>query len=125
MKTALLSFSSLVLVFLLSIAVRAGTAGPIPDGTYNCHKISGGRLIGLGELVIKGNSYRVSDAKEFAPFTIDSAGSITWSAGIGFLPEGWKLTSSEYRGIVNGKPMINIRYVSGSGNHEVIDCVKE
>ena len=125
MKALRLSFALLILICVVFAPARAGSKDAPPDGTYNCHKISGGRLIGLGVLEIKGNTYRVTDGKEFAPFTIDSAGKITWSAGIAFLPDGWKVTSSEYRGLVDGKPMINIRYVSGSGNHEVIDCVKE
>jgi hypothetical protein len=107
------------------IDAQAGAPGPIPDGSYNCHKISGSQLIGLGTLEIRGKTYRVSDKDAFAPFSVDGAGKITWSAGISFLPDGWKVTGSEYRGLVSGKPMINIRYVSGSGNHEVIDCVKE
>jgi len=80
----------------------------------------------VATLDIKGKTYRMSKDDAFAPFTVDSTGTITWSAGISFMPEGWKLTSSTYKGISKeGQPLILIYYQSKSGFAEVMDCVKE
>jgi hypothetical protein len=104
---------------------KAADAGP-PDGEYNCHKISSGQLIGLGTLDIRGKTYRVGKEDSFAPFTMDGAGNIDWSAGINFMPDGWKILSSAYKGLTKeGQPLIIINYRSKSGNNEVMDCVKE
>ncbi len=80
----------------------------------------------IATLDIKGKTYRISKDDAFAPFTIDSTGTITWSAGISFMPQGWKLTSSTYKGLSKeGQPIILINYQSKSGFAEVMDCVKE
>jgi hypothetical protein len=106
--------------------VTAGAPGPVPDGVYNLNKISSGRLMGLGTLEIKGTSYRVGDDKSFAPFTLDAGGNITWSAGLNFMPEGWKLGTSTFIGLDEFKrPLIKIHYLSPRSAAEVIDCVKE
>lgn len=108
-----------------SPVAKAADAGP-PEGEYNCHKISSGQLIGLGTLDIRGKTYRVGKEDAFAPFTMDGAGNITWSAGINFMPDGWKILSSAYKGLTKeGQPLIIINYQSKSGNNEVMDCVKE
>lgn len=89
-------------------------------------KISGSSLINLGPLEIKGGTYRVGDDKTFAPFTQDAAGTITWSAGLNFMPDGWKLGKSTYVGLDEfKKPLIRINYMSPRQAAEVIDCVKE
>lgn len=128
-----IGLSIVPVAFMLTLFVQAtgepakGGKGAPPDGIYNCHKISGGSLIGLGNLTIKGKTYRgIGDEGKFAAYTIDGSSNITWSAGLDGLPSGWKITSSKYAGNDSfGKPLINIYYVSGSGNHEVIDAVKE
>lgn len=105
---------------------QSPTSSTVPEGVYNCHKISGASLIGLGELEIRGATYRTSKEDTFQPFTINQAGDITWSRGIGFLPEGWEVVSSSYKGLTaEGKPIIKISYRTKSGNRDLIDCVKE
>lgn len=89
-------------------------------------KISGGYLINLGVLEIRDSTYRFDETEEFALFKIDAAGNIQWSAGLSFFPPNWKHTSSKFDGLNgDGQPIISIRYVSASGNSEVIDAVKE
>jgi hypothetical protein len=123
-KQAITLAAVFVLAAFQSFA-EAGEAGP-PDGEYNCHKISGRSLIYIATLDIKGKTYRISKDDAFAPFTVDGNGTITWSAGISFMPEGWKLTSSTYKGLSKeGQPIILINYDSQSGFAEVMDCVKE
>ena len=112
-------------VFGASI-VKAAGPGPAPDGVYTLMKISGGSLIGLGTLEIKGKTYRVGDDQNFAPFTQDATGNITWSAGLNIMPDGWKLGKSAFVGLDELKrPMIKINYMSPRQAAEVIDCVKE
>jgi hypothetical protein len=116
-------FSGMLL--LSAISCNAAVA-PIPEGEYNCHKISGAQLIHLAMLEIKGSTYRFSKEEQFAPFTIDAKKEITWSKGVSFLPDGWKLGISKYEGPnAQGEPRLTIRYTSASGNAEVIDAVKE
>jgi hypothetical protein len=111
--------------FYFSSPVARAEGGP-PDGEYNCHKISSGHLIGLGTLDIRGKTYRMGKEDAFAPFIIDGAANITWSAGVNFMPNGWKVLSSAYKGLTKeGEPLIIINYVSKSGNNEVMDCTKE
>jgi len=96
-----------------------------PDGVYTLMKISGGSLMNLGTLEIKGQTYRLNEEGQFAPFTEDEAGNITWSAGLDILPDGWKLGKSTVGKDSQGKPLIEIRYTSPRGAAEVIDAVKE
>lgn len=107
-------------------AALAAEKGPIPDGVYTLMKISGGDLINLGTLEIRQQTYRTGDDKEFAPFTIDAKGGITWSKGLSFLPNGWKHESSSYAGPDNkGRPLIKIHYKSARGTLDLIDALKE
>jgi len=117
----LLCFSLLTLS-----AVSCNAADGIPAGEYNCHKISGTQLIHLAMLEIKDSTYRFSKDDAFAPFTIDANKQITWSKGVSFLPDGWKLGTSKYEGPNEaGKPRITINYTSARSAAEVIDAVKE
>jgi hypothetical protein len=112
--------------FLLGSLSCSAADAPIPEGEYNCHKISGASLIHLAMLEIKGSTYRFSKEEQFAPFTIDANKKITWSKGVSFLPATWKLGESKFEGPNEaGKPRLTIRYTSASGNAEVIDAVKE
>ena len=121
----LTGFLTSAFLLLSSLSCNAADA-PIPEGEYNCHKISGAQLIHLATLEIKGLTYRFSKEEQFAPFTIDAKKEITWSKGVSFLPDGWKLGVSKYEGPNEaGKPRLTIRYTSASGNAEVIDAVKE
>ncbi len=118
-------FLTLSMLLLSTLSCSAADA-PIPEGEYNCHKISGTQLIHLAMLEIKGSTYRFSKEEQFAPFTIDAKKEITWSRGVSFLPDGWKLGVSKYEGLNStGEPMITIRYTSARGAAEIIDCVKE
>ena len=113
------------LLALSTVSCNAADA-PIPEGEYNCHKISGARLIHLAMLEIKGSTYRVTKDAPFAPFSIDDKKIITWTKGLSFLPDGWKLGESKYEGPnAQGEPRLTIKYTSASGNAEVIDAVKE
>ena len=118
-----------VMAFVFCMVTQTGKAadpGPAPAGVYTLMKLSSGRLIGLGKLEIRGKTYRVGETAEFAPFTQDNAGQITWSAGLSFLPTGWTLGKSTYTGLnPKGQPLIKIYYTSARGAAEVIDCVKE
>src|SRR5690242_10662645 len=84
----LMGLLSLAFLLLGSLSCNAADA-PIPEGEYNCHKISGTQLIHLATLEIKGSTYRVSKDEPFAPFTIDDKKIVTWTKGLRFLPEGW------------------------------------
>lgn len=108
-------------------AKQLASKGAPPDGTYNCCKISGSSLINLGTLEIKGKTYRGLVAEgAFHAFTMDASGNITYTNGLAGMPEGWKLTTSEYTGPDEaGHPLIKVRYISKSGNHEEMDAVKE
>jgi hypothetical protein len=111
---------------LLGQTAKAADPGPAPAGVYTLMKISSGKLINLGELEIKGKTYRVGETGAFAAFTQDAAGQITWSAGLDIMPAGWKLGKSIYTGRnPEGQPLIRIHYTSARGAAEVIDCVKE
>lgn len=107
----------------------AGKGHP-PDGVYVAQKMSpGGSYIGLGELVIRGNTYKGIAGGGFAPFSI-SGGNITWSAGIVGMPDNWVLRHSVYRGLDDsGHPYIQVYYVSknkdGTSFNDCFDCVKE
>jgi hypothetical protein len=124
----LLGWPRVVCCFYLILCATSCQAAdaPIPEGEYNCHKISGASLIHLAMLEIKGSTYRFSKEEQFAPFTIDANKKITWSKGVSFLPDSWKLGESKFEGPNEaGKPRLTIRYTSASGNAEVIDAVKE
>ena len=110
---------------LLSPVAKAADAAPAPAGVYTLAKIGGGRLMSLGTMEIKGQTYRVNEEGKFAPFTQDGAGNITWSAGLDILPEGWKLGKSTVGKDEQGRPLIKIHYTSPRGAAEVIDAVKE
>ena len=121
----LTGFLTSAFLLLSSLSCNAADA-PIPEGEYNCHKISGSQLIHLAMLEIKGSTYRFSKEEQFAPFTIDAKKEITWTRGVSFLPDGWKLGVSKFEGTnSSGEPMITIRYTSARGAAEVIDAVKE
>lgn len=107
---------------------KTGDAGKrvIPEGDYTLMKISGGSLINLGKLEIRKSTYRFSDDNPFAPFTVDAQGNIEWSAGLSFLPDGWKHTASNYAGTDSkGRPLIKIHYRSARGTPDIIDALKE
>ncbi|MBI5172829.1 MAG: hypothetical protein SFV17_08970 [Candidatus Obscuribacter sp.] len=100
--------------------------GAPPSGKYVAQKISpGGQLMGLGNLEIRGNSYRGIAGGGMAPFSV-SGGNIVWSAGITGLPEGWVIRKSVYRGLDHmGRPYIQVYYRSKSGFNDCFDCVRE
>lgn len=121
----LTGLGTLALLLVSSLSCSAADA-PLPEGEYNCHKISGTQLIHLAMLEIKGSTYRFSKEAPFAPFTIDANKQITWSKGVSFLPDDWKLGASKYEGPNEaGQPRITIGYTSARGAAEVIDAVKE
>ena len=102
------------------------TAGAPPDGSYNCMKISGGQLISLGTLEIRGRTYRGMVAGDFAPFTLETDGSLTLSKGLTGMPDGWQVDSVKYAGKnKQGRPLIRIAYHSKRGTKELIDAVME
>lgn len=100
--------------------------GAPPNGKYVAQKISpGGQLMGLGELEIRGNSYRGIAGGGMAPFSA-SGGNIIWSAGITGLPDGWVIRKSVYRGLDHmGRPYIQVYYRSKAGFNDCFDCVRE
>jgi hypothetical protein len=103
----------------------AGKGTP-PSGKYVAQKISpGGQLIGLGDLEIRGNTYRGIAGGNFAPFSV-SGGNITWSAGITGMPNGWVIRKSVYLGLDDMKrPYIRVYYRSTSGFNDAFDCIRE
>jgi hypothetical protein len=116
--------------FLLPPVVQAadpkpGNPGPVVEGVYTMMKISGGSLIGLGDLEVRGTTYQAAGEGGFKPFTIDGSGFITWSAGLNIMPDGWKLGKSVYTKDEKGRPLIQIYYTSPSNAAEVIDALKE
>jgi hypothetical protein len=102
-----------------------GIPGPVREGVYTMMKISGGSLMGLGDLEIRGTTYQAAGEGGFKPFTIDGRGNITWSAGLNIMPDGWKLGTSTYTKDEKGRPLIKIYYTSPRGALEVIDALKE
>lgn len=100
--------------------------GTPPPGIYVAQKMSpGGGYLGLGELEIRGSTYRGLSGGSFAPFSI-SGGNIIWSAGIKGVPDGWVIRHSVYRGLDDsGHPYIQVFYRSKSGFNDCFDCVKE
>ena len=100
--------------------------GMPPSGVYIAQKMSpGGGYLGLGELEIRGNTYRGIAGGSFAPFSV-SGGKISWSQGIKGMPDGWVIRHSVYRGLDNmGRPYIQVYYRSRSGFNDCFDCVKE
>ena len=109
---------------------KKGLGAP-PDGTYECHKLSGyvmggGHDIDLGKLEIRGQSYRgIESSGAMSPFTV-SGEEITWSNGIDGLPKGWTLKSSKFIGPdEHGRPLIRIYYRAATrGALECIDCYR-
>jgi hypothetical protein len=104
---------------------KPGNPGPVVEGVYTMMKISGGSLIGLGDLEIHGTTYQAAGEGGFKPFTIDGSGFITWTAGLNIMPDGWKLGKSVYTKDEKGRPLIQIYYTSPRGAAEVIDALKE
>ncbi len=129
MKTAALALTALACLVLnlplLADPPVAGVPGPVREGTYTMMKISSGRLMGLGDLEIRGATYQAAGEGGFKPFTIAAAGTITWSAGLNIMPDGWKLGKSIYTKDEKGRPLIKIYYTSPRGAAEVIDALKE
>ncbi|MFT3883182.1 MAG: hypothetical protein QM703_26465 [Gemmatales bacterium] len=97
----------------------------IPEGNYSLAKLSGSSLINLGTLEIRKNTYRTDEKGKFEPYTVDAKGNITWSAGLAFLPDGWKHDYSKITKDSKGKPLVQIHYISGSGTKDSIDGYKE
>ncbi len=125
-KVMAIAVAFILMAFPPSSQVTKAADGGPPHVEYNCHKISSGQLIGLGTLDIRGKTYRVGKDDAFTSFALDGSGNITWSAGINFMPDGWKVLSSAYKGLTKeGQPLIIINYLRKSGNNEVMDCVKE
>jgi len=119
-----------VLLFLLGLMLAPslhaeGLPGPVTDGEYTLMKISGGSLIGLGSLHIRGNTYRVGDEGSFKPFTIDAKGLIVWSAGLACLPDDWKVVKTIHSKDNSGRPLLKIHYLSARGTADLIDALKE
>lgn len=105
---------------------QSSTGGAPPSGTYVCQKISGSSLIGLGDLVIRGETYSGIGGGGFAPFKLSGNGELTWTKGIAGLPDGWTVTSSSYAGLdYLGRPLIKIGYRTSRGSTDLIDCVRE
>lgn len=116
----------LLLGLLFAPSIHAeGLPGPVPDGEYTMMKISGGSLIGLGSLHIRGNTYRVGDEGGFKPFAIDAKGLITWSAGMANLPDDWKVVKTIHSKDSSGRPLLKIHYISARGTPDLIDALKE
>ncbi len=105
---------------------NGASAGSPPNGLYQCNKISGSSYIHLGTLEINGGNYRgFSNEGGFAPYSM-THGSITWTAGLTGVPDGWRLLSSKYVGPdYAGRPMIKIEYMSPRDALEVVDAVRE
>lgn len=104
---------------------ESASGAPPPSGTYNCQKIAGGMLIGLGNLEVRGRKYSGIAGGGFAPFEIDTAGGIIWTKGLDGLPEGWVVQSSRYEGLdYLGRPLIKIAY-RHRGASDLMDCVRE
>lgn len=120
---------SVLVVAISALGPREANAqqkGPVPDGTYTLSKISSGSLIQLGTLEIKNSTYRFGSEGKFESFTINDKGTITWSKGLSFLPDGWTHVRSEYMGKTKeGKPLIHIYYKSARGAQDLIDALKE
>ena len=107
---------------------RAGqptAGGAPPSGVYVCQKISGGALIGLGKLEIRGSTYSGLSEGSFAPFSVDDDG-LVWTKALRGFPDGWTVTSSRYAGPdYRGRPLIKITYRTSRGSTDLIDCVRE
>ena len=108
----------------LAGASPAGAAG-IPDGHYGCLFGGGGSP---GYVDIRGATYRgpsLDGSGAFAPYTIDAAGGVTWSAGFG----AFSVASTQYRGISNDashSPWFTVTYNRTSGGGvDAIDCERE
>ncbi len=104
-------------------APDAGLGFP-PGGIYDCNMLSGGMLIHIGKLEIRGNTYRGFSAA--GPFhTLGANGSnLVLSGGLSGMPDGFRLTSCSYVGKDSvGRPLIKIRYIGQSNAHDVIDAV--
>lgn len=104
-------------------APDAGLGFP-PGGIYDCNMLSGGMLIHIGKLEIRGNTYRGFSAA--GPFhTLGANGNnLVLSGGLSGMPDGFKLTSCSYVGKDSvGRPLIKIRYIGQSNAHDVIDAV--
>jgi hypothetical protein len=130
MPPSFLGFLLAIACFLLPPVLKAadpkpGNPGPVVEGVYTMMKISGGSLIGLGDLEIRGTTYQAAGEGGFKPFTIDGSGFVTWTAGLNIMPDGWKLGKSVYTKDEKGRPLIQIYYTSPSNAAEVIDALKE
>jgi hypothetical protein len=122
-----LTMCSLVsLMMFVWVAESHGQDGKtIPEGDYTLMKLSGSSLINLGTLEIRKNTYRTDEKGKFEPFKVDAKGNITWTAGLAFLPDGWKHDYSKITTDSKGKSLVQIHYISGSGTKDCIDGVKE
>ena len=116
-----LMMCSLLMAIVCVSEARGQDGKTIPEGNYSLAKLSGSSLINLGTLEIRKNTYRTDEKGKFEPFTVDAKGNITWSAGLAFLPEGWKHDYSKITKDSKGKPLVQIHYISGSGTKDCID----
>lgn len=104
---------------------RAGKGAP-PAGKYVVHKISGSMDIDIGELVIRGNTYRglLTGEGTFAPFSMNGD-KIVFSKGLQGMPGKDQIVSAKYVGPdEQGRPLIQIYYYGTLGNLEVMDAYR-
>ena len=102
--------------------VAAAGAMP-PDGLYTVTNL--GSLHAVGELEIRGASYRGLEASGAFKALRGSAASLEFSGGLAGL-EGCRITGANYMGLSKiGQPVIKIRYVSPRGFNEELEATKE
>jgi hypothetical protein len=101
----------------------ATTGAMPPDGLYTVTNL--GALHAVGELEIRGASYRGLEAS--GPFKAlrGTAAALEFSGGLAGL-EGCRITGANYMGLSKiGQPVIKIRYVSPRGFNEELEATKE
>lgn len=97
-----------------------GGAGGLPDGTYSCIYLSGGMLMHLGEVVISGDRYGGFSGGRRGAYSVGADGAVEFSDGFAGMPDGFEVSSSQWR--AGPTPMLAISITSPSGNRIDLDC---
>jgi hypothetical protein len=96
-------------------------AGGLPDGEYLCSYNSGGMLMTLGAVTIRGNRYSGFSGGRFSPYSRTQE-TLNFPAGFVGVPDGYTVVESRYLMGSDGEPFIEISYGSPSGWRDTWTC---
>jgi hypothetical protein len=91
-------------------------AGGLPDGEYLCSYLSGGMLMTLGTVTIRGDRYAGFSGGRFTPYSRAADDTLDFPAGFVGVPDGFEVVQSRWKASENtGDQYIEIKYGSPTG----------